>query len=585
MMRRAIICALLSTLLAVPGQARSLIAQSYEAGSLDYETALLYEVYAVREPAFLPAELQPSPKHLHPRCGTPVFVTAVQAAPELSPSYRAKLAHTLQRPTRPNNLITPSGRFRIHYELDGRHAVDPADEDGNGIPDYVDETAATLDRAWNLEVEQLGYRAPLEDGSVGGGSEYDIYITDLSGAGVYGYTLPELSGNTTPAYIEIDNNFTDAIYSQTRGLDALHVTLAHELFHGIQFAYYAGRNGLWWQEASATWMEEIAYPDVDDYLQYVPSVLHRPERALSSGNFTVETRIYGSAIFAHFLAQRFDSELIRAVWEEMGVSNHARLVNFERAIRQWTTGGLGAAIGEYAVWNYFTGVNHRVGLFYEEGDKYGEVRSRILQTAAKIADADSGQVDHTGSAYLRLKPVGSGGLALQIETPEGSWQRQLLLVSPDSVEVVTADENTIEIRDWQRFDEIVVVLTSIEQNGTGFEYTVRAEYDSKLRDDDPSSVVFRLGQNRPNPFKVSKNAETVISYTLRRATTNAKISIFSSSGELVRVLQLGYRSARSHNVVWNGTNQNDETVASGIYYYFLEADGEVRWRAMALMRE
>ena len=142
-----------------------------------------------------------------------------------------------------------------------------------------------MERAWNLEVVELGYRAPLEDGGVGGGNEYDVYVRDLSQSRVYGLAFPELSADTTPVYFELDNNFTDPVYVQTRGLDALHVTVAHEFFHGVQFAYYAGRTGTWWQEASSTWMVEVAYPEVDDYLQYVPSVLRQPERALEKRKF------------------------------------------------------------------------------------------------------------------------------------------------------------------------------------------------------------------------------------------------------------------------------------------------------------
>ena len=584
--RRLIVCSLCAGSLGGPAQAGTSISEAFETGVLDFETALLYEVYAVRDPGSLPPGFRPSSSSLHPRCGTPALVAAQQAAPELSESFRAKLARVSQRPSRANTLVTASGRFRLHYDVEGRHGVDPADGDGNGIPDYIDETVATLDSSWRLAVVELGYRAPLEDGGVGGESEYDVYLTDLSGSGVYGYAFPELSGNTTPVYFEIDNDFTDPVYLQTRGLDALHVTVAHEFFHGVQFAYYAGRNGLWWQEASATWMEEVAYPEVDDYLQYVPSVLRRPERALASGNFTVETRIYGSAIFAHFLDQRFGRDLIRFVWDEMAASNHARLSNFERAIRQWIPGGLAEAVGEYAVWNYFTGVNHRPDRFYAEAEKYGEVRTRTLQTASKVAVVDSGQVDHTGSAYLKLDPkLQSGGVALELKTEEGTWKRQLLLISRDALEIRDVEADRVEISDWDRFDEIVVVLSSLEQSGAGFEYSVTAQYDPNLLKDGIDSLVLRLEQNRPNPFRVRGLETTAIPYALDQSSDDARISIFSATGELVRVLEQGQRSARSFAAIWDGTNQAGEAVASGVYYYVLEANGRTRQRTLAVVRE
>lgn len=586
MIQRLLACSLCLATLGVPAQAGTAIAEAFEAGVLDYETALLYEVYAVRDPESLPEAFRPSAEDLHPRCGTPALVAAQQAAPQLSAAFQSKLAKTLQRPARANSLVTPSGRFRLHYDIEGRHGVDARDDNSNGIPDYIDDTATTLDDAWQLEVVDLGYRAPLEDGSVGGGSEYDVYLTDLSGSGVYGYAFPEFSGNTTPVYFEIDNNFTDPIYVQTRGLDALHVTVAHEFFHGVQFSYYSGRNGLWWQEASATWMEEVAYPEVDDYLQYVPSVLRRPERALASGNFTVETRIYGSAIFAHFLDQRFGRDLIRSIWEEMGTSNHARLVNFERAIRQRIPGGLPEAIGEYAVWNYFTGVNHRAGMFYAEGEKYGEVRTHTLQTVSKVAVVDSGQVDHTGSTYVRLEPqLQSGGVVLELDTEVGTWKRRLLLVSRDAVEIRDVETARVEIKDWDQFDEIIIVLSSLEQSGAGFEYAVAAEYDSNLLGNGSDSLGFRLEQNRPNPFRTRGRETTVIPYALDEASNDTRISIFSVTGELVRVLEQGQRSARSFTATWDGTNQRGGAVASGIYFYVLEANGRAHQRTLAVVRE
>ena len=585
--KRVLICCLCFGTLSARVHAGPLIAEAFEAGLLDYETALLYEVYALRHPEALPEALRPSPSAPRPpRCGTPILVAAQQAAPALSAAFRAKLARALQRPSRARTSLTSSGRFLIHYDLGGRHGVDAADEDGNGIPDYIDETAATLEHVWTLEVEELAYRSPLLDGSAGGGDEYDVYITDLGSSGVYGYAFPELSGNSTPVYLEIDNNFTDPVYVQTRGIDALHVTLAHEFFHGVQFSYYAGRDGLWWQEASATWMEEVAYPEVDDYLQYVPSVLRRPERALESGNFTVETRIYGLAIFAHFLDLRFDRAVIRSVWDEMATSNHARVVNFERAIRQYIPGGLGEALGEYAVWNYFTGSKHRRGMFYPEGQKYGEVRARTLQTVSKVTVSDSGQVDHTGSAYLRLEPqLQSGGVAIEVSTEEGSWKQQLLLNSRDTVEVRDLDGSVVRIAEWDQYDEIVVVLSSIEQSGAGFDYNVAAEYDPNLLGDGTDSVVLSLEQNQPNPFRTERHGKTAIPYALSQASDNAKISIFSASGELIRVLEQGPRSARSFAAFWDGTNQDGDAVASGIYFYVLEADGLRRQRSLAVVRD
>ena len=79
--------------------------------------------------------------------------------------------------------------------------------------------------------------------------------------------------------------------------------------------------------------------------------------------------------------------------------------------------------------------------------------------------------------------------------------------------------------------------------------------------------------NYPNPF----NPETWIPYHLA-TSTDVKINIYNVQGVLVRALTLGHQSAgyytgRSRAAYWEGRNALGERVASGIYFYQLEADG------------
>ena len=80
-----------------------------------------------------------------------------------------------------------------------------------------------------------------------------------------------------------------------------------------------------------------------------------------------------------------------------------------------------------------------------------------------------------------------------------------------------------------------------------------------------------LFPNYPNPC----NPETWIPYQLAEAS-DVKVSIYASDGRLVRRLVLGYQAAgtyRSHSraAYWDGRNEVDERVASGIYFYTLQA--------------
>jgi len=93
-----------------------------------------------------------------------------------------------------------------------------------------------------------------------------------------------------------------------------------------------------------------------------------------------------------------------------------------------------------------------------------------------------------------------------------------------------------------------------------------------------------LLQNYPNPF----NPETWIPYQLRESAEVA-IRIYDSTGRLVRTLDLGQRSAgfylgRAQAAYWDGHNDAGEKVASGIYFYRLEAGDVNTARKMVIMK-
>ena len=90
--------------------------------------------------------------------------------------------------------------------------------------------------------------------------------------------------------------------------------------------------------------------------------------------------------------------------------------------------------------------------------------------------------------------------------------------------------------------------------------------------------------NYPNPF----NPETWIPYQLA-TSGDVKITIYDARGIVVRRLELGYRQAgyytnRSRAAYWDGCNGLGEHVASGLYFYHLEAEGVSLLRKMVTLK-
>ena len=90
--------------------------------------------------------------------------------------------------------------------------------------------------------------------------------------------------------------------------------------------------------------------------------------------------------------------------------------------------------------------------------------------------------------------------------------------------------------------------------------------------------------NYPNPF----NPETWIPYQLAR-DSHVRITIYDMQGAVIRRLELGYRvegfyTSRDRAAHWDGRNAVGERVASGLYFYQLEAAGISLLRKMVILK-
>jgi predicted lipoprotein with Yx(FWY)xxD motif len=86
-------------------------------------------------------------------------------------------------------------------------------------------------------------------------------------------------------------------------------------------------------------------------------------------------------------------------------------------------------------------------------------------------------------------------------------------------------------------------------------------------------------RNYPNPF----NPSTTIAFVIPDAG-HVDLQIYDIAGRLVRVLLSEQREAGSHEVVWDGTDDSGSIVASGVYFYNLAGNNQMRTRKMVLLR-
>ena len=90
---------------------------------------------------------------------------------------------------------------------------------------------------------------------------------------------------------------------------------------------------------------------------------------------------------------------------------------------------------------------------------------------------------------------------------------------------------------------------------------------------------FALRNNYPNPF----NPSTTIKYQLPDAA-DVRLEIFNVVGQSVRTLVSEQRNAGRYEAQWDATNNNGQSLSSGIYFYRLQAGEFQEVKKMLLMK-
>jgi len=99
--------------------------------------------------------------------------------------------------------------------------------------------------------------------------------------------------------------------------------------------------------------------------------------------------------------------------------------------------------------------------------------------------------------------------------------------------------------------------------------------------EDPNVPVLAtdLQGNYPNPF----NPETTIRYSVKE-TSPVTIEVYNLKGQLVRTLVNEVKTAGNYSVVWNGRDNNNQPVSSGVYFYKMNAGKYSSTKKMIMMK-
>jgi hypothetical protein len=98
-------------------------------------------------------------------------------------------------------------------------------------------------------------------------------------------------------------------------------------------------------------------------------------------------------------------------------------------------------------------------------------------------------------------------------------------------------------------------------------------------DDTELPIAFVVEQNSPNPF----NPSTAIRFALP-SDGRVEVNVFDAAGRKVRTLLDRVNKAGYHTVVWDGRDDQDHSVGSGVYYYTVRFGDEEAGYKMILLK-
>lgn len=506
------------------------------------------------------------------KCGFPVVL---EAAASQDASVKAFLKErSLQNAKQlTETYLSPSGHFRIYYETSGPDAIPAYDRDQNGTPDYLEFLGKSFDRAWQVEIDSLGFNRPPDST----GAPHTIYPVICKALGnYYGITwffdpLPGPAGfYRFDSYIEMNTDYSFISYPDitndpiVRDSLAIAVTAAHEFNHALQLGYRIWIEGgsnfpdLWYIESSATYMEEVVAAQVNDYLNYLNCIFRSTNSHITEDNIC--GRIYGEVVLHIMLGELYGKTITREVWEE--IVNQPAIESLDILLQQKGS-NLNSEMRRWAAWMFFTGENAIEGEFYPEAALYPD--PDIIELDPAVLTQNPSKVifesDLPSLSFQLIKiPVVATGEVLALVDAENfsnSWfGSQLYFNEPYYTHFITESPFLMDFLPPSA--DIHIAVTSgdwdVENTESPVNYSITLNASSSSQSDE-----VLVG---PNPVRTDQGEGGVV--TFLNLPKEAIIQIFSSNGLQVATVEPG---SSGQVAQWFLNSNQGKVVGSGVYIY------------------
>ncbi|OPL18987.1 MAG: hypothetical protein AVO35_03410 [Candidatus Aegiribacteria sp. MLS_C] len=505
-------------------------------------------------------------------CGTPAMMEALRLVGDTD----VPLANRPVLSGPEYTLDSPSGHFKIHWTDSGADATNSS---------YVNSIALAADSAWAVQCDQMEFFQPPPDNNVGGDNKYDIYVKYLSGA-TLGYTTcsgeyhpPDSTHDCSASHIVMNNNITS--------IGTRVCTVAHEFQHAIQMSYDYNEP-TWFMENCAVWMEEMTYPDYNDYLQYISygeNALRYPWLDIRTGAMYW----YGAFTWPWMMWDRWGYESVRSVWEYCAETSGNNMLAAHDDM--FADHGLTFEqfFMDYSAWRWFTATN-----WYSGCGMYNPEAALWLPGPRVLPYHEASSLPFSGDQTTNFEPEqwGIHWIRVTLDDYQDEWiefdfdgrdgfEWDLGVIMQD----LDGDRHYFE---WYDCDPSSGDLT-VTVGASGWDYAIfiPAFISSSPLDHLYTFDITAIGtglEGSPDvtdqfDLDVSSNpmpANGSVSFNMPQAG-RAEIHVYDMSGRVAATLLDGEVPAGVNTVEFQGTD-----LSSGTYFIMLFADGRMASQKVVL---
>lgn len=490
------------------------------------------------------------------KCGFGLVNSVKLNLSQYSQEQRDKIQSVLQRPIKQATLITPSGKFKIHYDTIG----------ANSVKYTINELARALDSVYNFEVNIMGFPPAPDDFGIGGDNLYDVYIHNISP--LYGYTEFEnvIGPNRYTSFMVIDDSYHESEY-YTKGIDGARVTVAHEYHHAIQIGNYRyADSDIWFYELTSTSMEEFVFDSINDYYSYMPNFFNKPGKIFTGFDG------YSQAIWNIYLNKIFNNDFSIFVRQWELISNKPALEAIKKSIEERGK-SFKSIFSQFYLYNYYTGYRSKPDAYYEEGINYPLISYNYsIQFTPPSRTINGSSQPCAANYYLVIDSLS------RIPYP------------PDSVVIIIVNSNVDSALSWSNLSKLFNYSLKISNSQDDLSFIkISTNLYSKFIVSDPTnwtdfyivndtSSILRVSTT-PNlafPMPANLNKHNFIKIPVPiNWKGEVDLFIYSSGMDLIYSSKKIPHMFDSKIVVeWDGKDLKNNKVPSGIYFYILFNDNE-----------